>query len=88
MVKSRLLMMTMLIKKTMPKPYNTCPNSQASFVHKWIVTLAMNKVVMMLVVVTKMATMVVSTMMVEHVRGMKKTLTTWRTWSGPLDQKY
>jgi hypothetical protein len=48
----------------------------------------MNKVVMMLVVVTKMATMVVSTMMVEHVRGMKKTLTTWRTWSGPLDQKY
>jgi hypothetical protein len=50
--------------------------------------LAMNKVVMMLVVVTETTMMVVSTMMVEHVRGMKKTLTTWRTWFRPLDQKY
>jgi hypothetical protein len=48
----------------------------------------MNKVVMMLVVVIETATMVVSTMMVEHVRRMQKTLTTWRKWFGPLDQKY
>jgi hypothetical protein len=33
-------------------------------------------------------TMVVSIVLVEHVRGMQKNLTTWRTWSEPLDQKY
>jgi hypothetical protein len=42
----------------------------------------------MLVVVTETVMMVVSTMMVEHVRGMQKTLTTWRKWFEPLDQKY
>jgi hypothetical protein len=48
----------------------------------------MNNVVMMLVVVSETGTMVVSTMMVEHMRRMQKTLTTWRKWFGRLDQKY
>ena len=58
------------------KPKHTCPDSQTILSNKWIVTMAINKVVAL--AINKVVMMlVVPAMMAKHVRGMQMTVTTW-----------
>jgi Cu/Ag efflux pump CusA len=53
----------------------------------WAMTLAMNKV-LALAINNVLMMLVVPALMAEHVRGIKMTMTIWRTYFGPLDQRY
>ena len=59
---------------------------QQSLMHEWILSLAMNKVVMLVVgmVMTKMVPIIMG----EHVLAMKMILMIWRKWFESLDQRF
>ena len=69
------------------KPKQTCLDSQTILSNKWIVTMAINKVVAL--AINKVVMMlVVPAMMAKHVMGMQMTMTTWTKCLVHLDQKY